>query len=277
MTPEQFRKSCFFRDFGVNFHSHCRLKCDHAFNEGCFAPPPVQEHRGHNVVQWCEAPLLGAEIWKKWGDRKSVQKTRFSGILTSLTHSSEFLITIFEFFGKNAADWCRRCIEIRISDMEHFAPKFRIWPFWVDKLLKIKSLKKLQNMVVGRPGCSESAPEWFLETNNSWNIFKKVVFLRLLSDFFGRNSHAPMLSRLPLRGASHLLLCKEHRGPNVNKLKIILFRCDVSVFGVVFDIARHSIGIKIQRKVWYYIILGSFVYWQILCWYKQLNQLLKSR
>ena len=57
---------------------------------------------------------------------------------------------------------------------------------------------------------------------------------------------------------------KARRKSKISRLKIILFRGDVSVFGVVINIARHSIGRnKIQRVVLYYIILESFVYWQI--------------
>ena len=63
-------------------------------------------------------------------------------------------------------------------------------------------------------------------------------------------------------------LCRRAgRKSKISILKISLFRGDVSVIGVVINIARHSIG---------YIFLGSFVYWQIRFWYKQLNQLLKS-
>ena len=123
-------------------------------------------------------------------------------------------MAIFEFFGKNAADWCRRCFEIRIYDMEHFAPKFRIWLFWVENWSKMKSLKKLQNMLLGRPGCSERVSKWFLESSMTPEQFSKKLHFCDFKVIFGCNSHAPMLSRL-LRGASHLLLCKEHRGPNV--------------------------------------------------------------
>ena len=54
-------------------------------------------------------------------------------------------------------------------------------------------------------------------------LLKKIQKKLHFCDFwviFGRNSHAPMQSRLPLRGASHLLLCKEHRGPNVRSFDV---------------------------------------------------------
>ena len=38
--------------------------------------------------------------------------------------------------------------------------------------------------------------------------------------------------------------CLAGRKSKISRLTIILFRGDVSVFGVVIDIARHSIGIK---------------------------------
>ena len=119
---------------------------------------------------------LGCRNWKKEGWSEIDTKNKVLGHFDKSNSFLRFLITIFEFFGNNAADWCRRCIEIRISDMEHFAPKFRIWPFWVDKLLKIKGFKKLQNMFVRRPGCSGSATEWFLETNNSYKFPKSCIF-----------------------------------------------------------------------------------------------------
>jgi len=55
-----------------------------------------------------------------------MMKTRFWGILICLTHSPEFLIAIFEFFEKNAADWWWKCFEIRIFDIGKFALKFQI-------------------------------------------------------------------------------------------------------------------------------------------------------
>ena len=60
------------------------------------------------------------------GDREFGQKTQFFDTLTSASHALSFLIAIFEFFKKNAADWWQKWSEIRIFDIGKFALKFQI-------------------------------------------------------------------------------------------------------------------------------------------------------
>ena len=58
-----------------------------------------------------------------WGVLRTSSCARSTGAPT-------FLMAIFEFFGKNAADWCWKCFEIRILKVEHGAKH----PFWGSKL-----------------------------------------------------------------------------------------------------------------------------------------------
>ena len=141
-------------------------------------------------------------------------KTWFLGPLTCLTQLSKFRNASFEFFTKNAENGTGDVSKLDRLIVFALPLSFGSRHFGSEKWTKMKYLRKLQNMFLWRAWCSKSAWVILRFVNSSSTIFENVT----LCDFkviFRCNSHAPMLSRLPFRGASHLLLCKGQWGPSI--------------------------------------------------------------